>query len=59
MYVWSGKSARDMLFSTMALEEPTIRVLNYAPGPINTSMQLEARTKTADPELKSMFQGTI
>ena len=48
-----------MLFRTMALEEPSIRTLNYAPGPIDTSMQRQARTETADPELKTLFHGKI
>lgn len=51
-----GKAARDMMFLTMALEQPHILVLNYAPGPLDTAMQLEARTKTGDPELQTMFQ---
>jgi len=51
-----GKAARDMMFLTMALEQPHILVLNYAPGPIDTEMQVEARTKTGDPELRTMFQ---
>jgi len=54
--VRTGKAARDMMFLTMALEQPHILVLNYAPGPIDTAMQLEARTKTGDPELRTMFQ---
>jgi len=52
----TGKAARDMMFLTMALEQPHILVLNYAPGPIDTAMQVEARTKTGDPELRAMFQ---
>ncbi|NXR64254.1 SPRE reductase, partial [Rhadina sibilatrix] len=28
----SGKAAREMLFRVLALEEPGLRVLNYAPG---------------------------
>ena len=52
-----GKAARDMLFRTMALEEPDLRVLNYAPGPLDTDMQLTARTVTGDKELKKMFEG--
>ncbi|NXO46848.1 SPRE reductase, partial [Locustella ochotensis] len=28
----SGKAARDMLFRVLALEEPELRVLSYAPG---------------------------
>ena len=42
---------------TLAVEEASIRILNYAPGPIDTEMQLEARTKTADEELREMFDG--
>jgi len=52
----TGKAARDMMFLTMALEQPHILVLNYAPGPVDTEMQVEARTKTGDPELRTMFQ---
>jgi sepiapterin reductase len=33
-----GKAARDMLFKVLAEEEPTIRVLSYAPGPLKTGM---------------------
>jgi len=52
----TGKAARDMMFLTMAAEQPQILVLNYAPGPVDTAMQVEARTKTGDPELRTMFQ---
>ena len=34
----SGKAARDSLFKVMAVEEPDIKVLNYAPGPLDTQM---------------------
>lgn len=37
----SGKAARDSLFKVMAVEEPTWRVLNYAPGPLDTKMIAE------------------
>ncbi|NXO10415.1 SPRE reductase, partial [Oriolus oriolus] len=52
----AGKAARDMLFRVLALEEPGIRVLNYAPGPLDTDMQLLARTKTADAGMRQHFQ---
>ncbi|XP_061849216.1 sepiapterin reductase [Colius striatus] len=52
----SGKAARDMMFQVLALEEPDIRVLSYAPGPLDTDMQLLARTKTGDPELRQSLQ---
>ena len=46
-----------MLFRTMALEEPSVRILNYAPGPLDTEMQVVARSETGDPDLKQMFVG--
>ena len=54
----AGKAARDMLLRTMALEDTSIRVLTYAPGPIDTDMQYEARSYTADDALRNMFAGT-
>ncbi|KAM3831536.1 sepiapterin reductase [Vipera latastei] len=51
----AGKAARDMMFRVLAAEEPDVRVLNYAPGPLDTSMQEEARTLSADPELRQAF----
>ncbi len=44
-----------MIFRTMALEDDRIRILNYAPGPLDTDMQLVARTKTGDKEVKNLF----
>ncbi|XP_077985770.1 sepiapterin reductase-like [Glandiceps talaboti] len=51
----TSKAARDMVFQVLALEEPDIRVLNYAPGPINTDMQVELRANLGDLEVKQMF----
>ncbi|NXH12443.1 SPRE reductase, partial [Bucco capensis] len=52
----SGKASRDMMFRVLALEEPDVRVLNYAPGPLDTDMQLLARSKTGDAEMRQFFQ---
>ncbi|NWV10896.1 SPRE reductase, partial [Ptilonorhynchus violaceus] len=52
----SGKAARDMMFQVLALEQPEVRVLNYAPGPLDTDMQLLARTRTGDPRMRQYFQ---
>ncbi|NWT21786.1 SPRE reductase, partial [Cardinalis cardinalis] len=52
----SGKAARDMMFRVLALEEPGVRVLSYAPGPLDTDMQLLARSRTGDPGLRQRFQ---
>ncbi|KAB7499412.1 Sepiapterin reductase, partial [Armadillidium nasatum] len=52
----SAKAARDMLFKNLALEEgDAIRVLNYAPGPLDNDMQDELRALCEDPEVKEMF----
>ena len=53
----SGKATRDMMFRVLALEEPKLQVLNYAPGPLNTNMQVEARTLTGDDDLREVFVG--
>ncbi|XP_053321914.1 sepiapterin reductase [Spea bombifrons] len=51
----SGKAARDMMFQVLATEEPDIRVLNYAPGPLDNEMQRQVRTETADPDIRRLF----
>ncbi|XP_061171728.1 sepiapterin reductase-like [Saccostrea echinata] len=51
----SGKSARDMFFRTLAVEEPSLRVLNYAPGPCDTDMHKDCREKSKAPDTKQMF----
>ncbi|KAM3874189.1 sepiapterin reductase a [Diretmus argenteus] len=51
----TGKAARDMMFRVLAEEEPDLRVLNYAPGPLDTAMQTEARDRTADPSIRKSF----
>ncbi|XP_071982495.1 sepiapterin reductase [Engystomops pustulosus] len=51
----AGKAARDMMFRVLAAEEGDVRVLNYAPGPLDTDMQLQARTQTADPEVREQL----
>ncbi|XP_044190189.1 sepiapterin reductase a [Thunnus albacares] len=48
----TGKAARDMMFKVLAEEEPDLRVLNYAPGPLDTDMHMVARSRTADPSIK-------
>ncbi|XP_049594545.1 sepiapterin reductase [Syngnathus scovelli] len=51
----TGKAARDMMFKVLAEEEPDLRVLNYAPGPLDTDMQLVARTRTGEISLRRAF----
>ncbi|KNC96987.1 sepiapterin reductase [Spizellomyces punctatus DAOM BR117] len=49
------KAARDMYHKTIAVEEPNIRVLNYAPGPLNTDMQTRIREEMPDVPLREVY----
>ncbi|XP_056320470.1 sepiapterin reductase b [Danio aesculapii] len=51
----TGKAARDMMFRVLAEEEPDVRVLSYAPGPLDTDMQLQARCFSGNVELRRSF----
>lgn len=48
-----------MLFRTMALEEPSIRVLNYNPGNIDTDMFEQARVVTVDFDMNKFKKGNV
>ena len=54
----SGKAARDSLFKCMAVEESDWKVLNWAPGPMETKMieDLLADDKT-HPNIRKAFEG--
>ncbi|EPY87358.1 sepiapterin reductase [Camelus ferus] len=52
----AGKAARDMLFQVLAAEDPSVRVLSYAPGPLDTDMQQLARETSVDPDLREKLQ---
>uniref|UniRef100_A0A8C6WAE5 Sepiapterin reductase n=1 Tax=Nannospalax galili TaxID=1026970 RepID=A0A8C6WAE5_NANGA len=52
----AGKAARDMIYQVLAAEEPGVRVLSYAPGPLDTDMQHLARETSVDPELRNRLQ---
>ncbi|KZS09035.1 Sepiapterin reductase [Daphnia magna] len=49
----TGKAARDMFFKVLAKEEPEVRVLNYAPGPVETSMRSQLLDQSWIDEIKS------
>ncbi|CAB9499838.1 Sepiapterin reductase [Seminavis robusta] len=52
----AGKAARDNYHATMAKEMPRIKVLNYAPGPLETDMVKEIRAAPKlDKSLKPAF----
>lgn len=55
----AGKAARDMYFQVLAEEnklDGRVRVLNYAPGPLDTDMQKEIReSPTVQDSIRSVF----
>jgi sepiapterin reductase len=57
-YYCSGKAARDMLMRSLALEDPSINVLNYAPGPFESAIYEEATKNTGDEETRKLFNAT-
>jgi len=50
-----GKASREMYFRTLALEDPTLDVLNYSPGPVKTDMIDRVIEKVENPETKGAF----
>ena len=49
-----------MYFKHVASEYPSIRVLNYAPGPLQTEMMTNvASTESKDPQVLEIFKGMI
>ncbi|KAI8647447.1 hypothetical protein BD408DRAFT_408570 [Parasitella parasitica] len=51
----TGKSARDMLLKVVAKEDPRIRTLSYAPGPLDNDMQQHVRETLGDQEQKQLY----
>ncbi|TPX57917.1 sepiapterin reductase (L-erythro-7,8-dihydrobiopterin forming) [Powellomyces hirtus] len=49
------KAARDMYHKTIAVEEPNVRILNYAPGPLDTDMQTRIRDEMPDVPLREVY----
>jgi len=54
-YYCAGKTARDMLMRSIALEDPSIQTLNYAPGPFESAIYIEATQNTGDEETRQLF----
>jgi len=54
-YYCAGKAARDMCMKSLAAEDPSINVLNYAPGPFESAIYDEASRTTGDEETRKLF----
>jgi sepiapterin reductase len=55
----TGKAARQMFFSVCAAEDPSLLVLNYSPGPLDTDMWQQVMTEITDPESKATTGSTV
>lgn len=63
-YYCSGKAAREMYFRVLAEEKKNIVVLNYSPGPVETTMIDHVIEKAVNANLREVFtsfknQGTL
>ena len=52
----SSKAAMDMFSKNLSLDYPSIRTLNYAPGPMDTAMGKKLMNDTRDEETKKSFE---
>ncbi|OWF39684.1 sepiapterin reductase-like [Mizuhopecten yessoensis] len=52
----AGKAARDMFFRVLATEEPSIRILTYCPGSVDTVMLRDLERDTFSEPLRKLFQ---
>jgi len=46
-----------MFFKVFAIENPAIRVISYAPGPMETAMFNQIKNDSFDPDTLKMFAG--
>lgn len=51
----AGKAAREMYMRVLALEDPSIIVLNYSPGPVETDMIDTLIEESIDDELRATY----
>lgn len=53
----TGKAAREMYLKVVAAEDPSLVVLNYSPGPVDTAMQRSLHSGVE--EVASMARATV
>lgn len=54
-YYCSGKAAREMYFKVLAEEKKHVKVLNYSPGPVETSMIDYVLSEAVNENLRDVF----
>jgi sepiapterin reductase len=50
----AGKAAREMFFRVLAEESHDVLVLNYAPGPVETDMTVDAQANAVSEEISAV-----
>lgn len=50
-----GKASREAFFRSLAVEDKSIRVLNYSPGPVKTDMHREIVKSSYDKEVRDAY----
>ncbi|XP_069111886.1 sepiapterin reductase-like [Argopecten irradians] len=53
----AGKAARDMFFRVLSTEEPSVRILTYAPGAVDTVMLQDLEENTSSLAMQTMING--
>uniref|UniRef100_F1L6Z5 Sepiapterin reductase n=1 Tax=Ascaris suum TaxID=6253 RepID=F1L6Z5_ASCSU len=51
-----AKAAREAFFRSLAVEDSSLRILNYSPGPVQTSMYDDIATNSYDDSIRSSFK---
>ncbi|CAH8530183.1 unnamed protein product [Schistosoma turkestanicum] len=50
-----GKSAREMYFKCLSIDQPHLAIMNYSPGPLNTDMLQEIIDNHGDLQIRHRF----
>ncbi|XP_069111889.1 sepiapterin reductase-like isoform X2 [Argopecten irradians] len=53
----TGKAARDMFFRVLSTEEPSVRILTFSPGAVDTVMLQDIEENTASHGLRKVITG--
>ncbi|VDK52237.1 unnamed protein product [Anisakis simplex] len=51
-----AKAAREAFFRSLAVEDPSLRILSYSPGPVQTDMYEDILQNSYDEGVRNMFQ---
>ncbi|VDM28163.1 unnamed protein product [Toxocara canis] len=51
-----AKAAREAFFRSLAVEDPSLRILNYSPGPVQTEMYAAIAVNSYDESVRASFK---